>query len=229
MTDDHECITQQLWAMQTPIGAAWTESMQLGCKYHEQARDDFCKDVQAKNACLAEQLGLCAMRLNLLKVNAPAMTHASSPVACDPDRAQEAKLAVERELEEARGQLAVYQQREEGLEEQDRLARSIWGARRLPDATWDLPTEMLCSPDTKPLTVGRVISNLGYRVTPARVHRICAHVQAAYTRKHGRIPVPVVYYDENGTPDRVSCYTEADRELIAGVVQEQHAMLQALS
>jgi hypothetical protein len=36
----------------------------------------------------------------------------------------------------------------------------------------------------------------------------------------------VVYYDETGTPDRVSCYTEDDRELITDVVRGQHAMLQ---
>jgi hypothetical protein len=226
--NQNDCpTTQQLWSMQTPIGAAWTESMRLGYKYHDQARDEFFKDVQAKNAYLAEQLGVCAMQLNLLKVIPASSPSAASPVAaCDPGCEQEAKLIVERELEEARERLAVYQQREEELDEQDRLARRIWGARRMPDASWDRPAELVCPARAKPLTVGKIISELGYKATPARVHRVCAHVQEAYTRAHGRVPVPVVYYDETGTPDRVSCYTEDDRELITDVVRGQHAMLQ---
>jgi hypothetical protein len=59
--------TKQLWSMTSgaPIGASWTESMKLGANLHAQARDEFLADVQDKNARMAEQLGLCLMRLHL--------------------------------------------------------------------------------------------------------------------------------------------------------------------
>lgn len=59
-------VTKQLWSMtSTPVGASWTESMKLGAELHSQARDEFMNDVQDKNARLAEQLGICLLRLQM--------------------------------------------------------------------------------------------------------------------------------------------------------------------
>ena len=59
-------VTKQLWSMTSaPIGACWTESMKLGAEFHSHAQDEFLQDVQEKNARLAEQLGICLLRLQL--------------------------------------------------------------------------------------------------------------------------------------------------------------------
>ncbi len=124
----------------------------------------------------------------------------------------------EKELAEAQDRLACYEQRDREEEEQHQLALSIWGARRKPDATWDQPAVLLTR-DDRPLTVGRVVSDLGYRCTSQRVHRISALVQQAYVCAHGRVPIPVIYYDSDGIPERVTSYTESDRDLIETVIR----------
>jgi hypothetical protein len=131
---------------------------------------------------------------------------------------QDKQAALEKELEEARERLACYDRREREEEEQHRLALSIWGARRQPDSTWD-PPPVLLSKDDRPLTVGRVVSDLGHRCTSLRVHRISALVQQAYICAHGRVPMPVIYYDSKGVPERVTSYTESDRGLIEAVIR----------
>jgi hypothetical protein len=136
-----------------------------------------------------------------------------------PHARQDKQAALEKELAEARGRLAGYEQREREEEEQHRLALSIWGARRQPDATWDPPPVLLSGKKVEPLTVGRVVSDLGYRCTSQRVHRISALVQQAYVCAHGRVPVPVIYYDREGVPERVTSYTESDRGLIEAVIR----------
>lgn len=124
---------------------------------------------------------------------------------------------MELELVAARERLAHHERMERMEEEQHQLALSIWGARRRPDATWD-PAPVLLTPDDRPLTVGRVVSDLGYRCTSQRVHRISALVQQAYVVAHGRVPIPKIYYDGEGVPERVTSYVESDRGLIEAVV-----------
>jgi hypothetical protein len=56
------------------------------------------------------------------------------------------------------------------------------------------------------------------RMTSAGVHAFL--VGEAFMRAHGRSPEPHIYYDETGMPVRICCFTERDRELIAGVVSQ---------
>lgn len=115
-------------------------------------------------------------------------------------------------------------ERERAASEQDVLASSIWGQPKQVDASWDPePVDIF---DPRPLTVGRVVSELGYKRTPQHVHRIGALVHEAYVNAYGRSPFPRVHYAQDGTPESVSCYTEDDRGLITGVIVEHAELLQ---
>lgn len=68
--------------------------------------------------------------------------------------------------------------------------------------------------EDRPLTVGRVLADLGVVCSPRQAHRLCRSVHDAYIRAHGCSPTPRLYYDEDGTPVRFGCFTEADRDFI---------------
>ena len=139
--------------------------------------------------------------------------------------AQISKIVLESELHEARVKLEAFERLKREEEEQDKLSAAIWGCKRQPDATWDAQPVLLTEVD-KPVTVGRIAGELGVNcLTPASVPRLCAQVHQAYVRARGKAPIPVVYYDKDGVPERVSCYTERDRELITGVIREQACCL----
>jgi hypothetical protein len=201
ISENRSC-TQQLWAM-APIGAAWTESMQLGAEYQAKAQIEYYRDIEVKNAELSGHLGACVMRMRFQDELVSRLTSE--------------KAGLERELALLRDSLA--QCRSAGLDEQDALAREIWVplTRKQPDATWDQAPVLLSDVDS-PITVGGVASEMGFQCTAWHVHRLSAFVREAYLEQHKRPPVPVVYCDRNSTPDRISCYTERDRELIRGVV-----------
>jgi hypothetical protein len=203
--------------------------MQLGAVLHAQAREEYAQEVQRKNAQLSEQLGLCMLQLDLRCEE----LEAAQVVCCSPpsspqltDKCSQARKAVlEDELKAAREKLEEYERREREELEQDRLAVAIWGCKRQPDATWDTPPTMLSEVD-RPITVNRVAGELGLKCrTPGSAHRLYARVHEAYLRAHGRPPTPMIYYDGDGIPERVSCYTERDRGLILGVLKEQRDCL----
>jgi hypothetical protein len=214
--------TEKLWSM-VPVGAAWTESMKLGGELHEKAREEYLCDLRMKNNELAEQLGLYSMQLHVtleemkaLQVGGSKVSPPLSPLTLSK---QEESARLKQELEAARLQLECYHKKENDELQQDSLAFEIWGSKKQPDATWDPAPSLLDDPILrKPLTVGRVVNELGLRCTAKNVHRLSAHVHQAYIRAHGKPPTPAVYYDNEGLPERVSCYTEEDRDLITEVV-----------
>ena len=60
------CPVKQLWTM-TPIGAAWTEGMQLGGQLHGQAIDEFYQDLYDTNLRLNAELGAAKLRLQFAR------------------------------------------------------------------------------------------------------------------------------------------------------------------
>ncbi len=71
----------------------------------------------------------------------------------------------------------------------------------------------------RPLTVGKVAADLGFKCSAQSLHRLGSHVRDAFMRAHGRVPEPRVFYDRPGVADKIGCFTERDRELIAAVVR----------
>lgn len=70
--------------------------------------------------------------------------------------------------------------------------------------------------------MGKVVADLGFTASTQQLHRLSILVHHAYARLHGDPPIPRIYYDANGTPERLCCYTEAERGLILDVL-EKHA------
>ena len=224
------CPVKQLWTM-TPIGAAWTESMQLGGQLHGQAIDEFYQDLYDSNVRLNGELGAAHLRLQFANESVEKM------------RATNRTLLAS--LQEAKKELELLRTEKEGREELERLAVDIWGPaskRAKPDGSWD-PAPVLLSPEPSPcrpcrshppshglapvcinpsdppVTVGRIAAELGYKCDAHHVHLLGGHVREAFMRAHGRAPEPLVYYDDKGVASRIGCFTERDRELISCVVQ----------
>lgn len=134
--------------------------------------------------------------------------------------AQERNYSLEEEVKGLQAKLDDYQRREREEAEQDLLAASIWGhpVNKQPDGSWDAKSSSLFDP--RPLTIGKVVTEMGYKRTPQQVRRICQLVRRAYTASYNRAPVPKVFYNADGSLNAISCYTEDDRLLIQLVITE---------
>jgi len=251
--------TKQLWSM-TPIGAAWTESMQLGGQLHGAAIEEFYRDMYATNVELNSELGATQLHLQFARESMEQLRAVNRSVMLSLQEAnQELELLRkereenQRALQDANQELDVLRKERDARDELEKLACDIWGpaTRSRPDATWD-PPPVLLSPEPKgktvnpgrhhggatttttttggtstlscvnptdpPVTVGKIAAEMGFRSDAQHVHRLGGFVREAFMRAHGRSPEPHIYYDETGMPVRICCFTERDRELIAGVV-----------
>ena len=221
MEDGVACVCpEQLWNFPA-IGAAWTESMQLGSAMHTPALQDFCKDLEHKNVQLGNELSITMLQLHIARE--------------DLEKVRAANHDLQRRVDEAEVELALLRKAREERMEQEQLAADIWGPvmKPRPDATWDPPPTLLASEGKRgahplwttgtrdqPLTVGKVAADLGYQCTAQHIHRLGTHVREAFMRANGRAPEPIVFYDRDGMPERVSCFVERDRPLIETVVRK---------
>ena len=233
---------KQLWTM-TPVGAAWTESMELGGQLHGQAIDEFYQELYDSNVKLNGELGATRLHLQFARETA--------------EQVRTTNRALLLSLHEAHVELELLRKERAAQAELDRLAVDIWGPvkRSKPDGSWDPPPVLLCStpspkpgviavktannpgrnhplspsggssnvclnPSDPPITVGRIAAELGFKSDAMHVHRLGGHVREAFMRAHGKAPEPLVYYNEGGVATRIGCFTERDRELIACVVRE---------
>ena len=235
------CPMKQLWTM-TPVGAAWTESMELGGQLHGQAIDEFYQELYDSNVKLNGELGATRLHLQFARETA--------------EQVRTTNRALLLSLHEAHVELELLRKERAAQAELDRLAVDIWGPvkRSKPDGSWDPPPVLLCSttpspsslavktannpgrnhslspsgassnvclnPSDPPITVGRIAAELGFKSDAMHVHRLGGHVREAFMRAHGKAPEPLVYYNEGGVATRIGCFTERDRELIACVVRE---------
>ena len=198
-TDGGSC-TRQLWAM-TPIGSAWSESMQVGAELHAQAQREYYMDVEAKNAQMGAELGVCVMRMRFLEDSVQRLTGE--------------KLGLEQLVDSLRSELERH--RMLGAE-QDALARGLWvPIRSEADASWDA-APVLLSDFERPITVGGIAAELGFKCGSQDVHRLGRFVRDAFLHEHDRVPVPMVYYDKTKAAKGLCCYTERDRALITAVI-----------
>jgi hypothetical protein len=202
---DCTSCTQQLWAM-PPIGAAWTESMHLGAELHDDAKDQYCRDVELNCVRIAQEFSICLQELRIM-----------GDTVCKL-RAENENL--EQELSDVRGQLERIQRERKELEEQEALAKSIWGPiARLPDASWDTaPVLLSADPMDQPVSISRITSDLGFKNSAEHIHRLTGFVRQAFSVAKRPLTGPRVYYDSGGIPERLSCYTERDRDIITAVV-----------
>jgi hypothetical protein len=202
-----------LWGMTPPaIGAAWTESMQLGAALHDEGREEYCRELESKNLALGRDLGVSQLQLHIAREDLEKVR------ACK--RALESQLEdTARELQEANVELSLLKREREERLEQERLAVEIWGprTRTQPDATWD-PAPVLLTAEDPPITVRGVAAELGFKLSRRDLQDVGSHVRDAFMRAHGRVPELRVFHGKDGAADRIGCFTERDRKLITAVV-----------
>lgn len=180
-----------------PIGAPWTPSMILGAQMEQKARDEYFTEIVTKNQVLEEELLQCRMQMK-----------AANSFAAKQD---ERILALEDEVRFYREMLIKSEQGQMGIR--------IWGAQERQPSLWDKGVLSKLE-DEHPLTVGKVVSDLGRLLAPSQLHRLSVLVHRAYMHLHGVSPRPRLFYGPDGVPERVCCYTEGDRELIIRVTRE---------
>lgn len=212
------CGCEQLWSMSpAPLGAAWTESMQLGAVLKDEAREAYCKELEAKNTELWKEVSISHLQLHVMREDLEKVRECR--------RALESQLeSVAQQLQEAQLELGLLRREREERLEQERLAVEIWGPRTRPepDATWD-PPPVLLSQEDPPITIRKVAADLGVQFTRRELHEVGSHVRDAFMRAHGRLPELRVFTGSDGVSERIGCFTERDRELIASVVRAHAA------
>jgi hypothetical protein len=217
---EYASCTEQLWGMTATIQAPWIpagDNQTSGCRVRE---------AELKNIELNRELGVLLLQMHIARED------------LENSRAERAELHCKLE-DEARGSRALLQElHDKGRalqdslielallrserEEQERLAVEIWGPlnRRQPDATWDPPPVLLYSrPSNEPLSICTVAADLGFKHGAQQIHGLGAHVREAFMSVHGRAPEPRVFFNKDGTADRVGCFTEGDRDFLAAVVR----------
>jgi hypothetical protein len=128
------------------------------------------------------------------------------------------KKDLEQQLVSVRTELAQCKE----LEEQEALVKTIWGPIvREVDSTWDPPPVLLTGdPLDHPVTLGRIAADLGFKNSAQHVRRLMWFVRQAFVDCGREHTGPKVYYDSGGEPERLSCFTERDREFISSVIQQ---------
>lgn len=213
------CSCEQLWNMSPiAIGAAWTESMKLGAVLKDEAREAYCKELETKNMELWKEVSVSHLQLHILREDLGTVR--------ERDRALKLQLdSVTEELEETQAELSLFRRERAERLEQEWLAVEIWGPRTrpVPDATWD-PSPVLLSEEDPPITVRRVAADLGMCFASGKeLQEVEVRVRDVFLHVHGRAPVLRVFNGPDGASERVGCFTERDRELIASVVRA-HAL-----
>jgi len=143
------------------------------------------------------------------------------------------KVALQQaELETCKKRLEEFERKEEA---QNRLSQEIWGPMpRRGDmrdtSTWDTLPVLLDSPASKdfldsPLILTHVAQEMGFTCRPSELRRLTTSVYDAYLRAHGHAPTPKIWYDADGTPLRLCCFTQRDRDLVMRVITRDGAML----
>lgn len=215
--------------MAPTFDAPWTD-LQVEEDLRKNERFQF--ELRSKNIELNRELGVLLLQMHigredLEKMRAEKRELEARLEVAVRDLHDSSSLLEEkkRELQELRMELALLRSEREEQQEQEQLAVEIWGpaSRRQPDATWDPPAVLLFSQGKRekdlPLTVGRVAADIGVKCSAQSLHRLGSHVRDAFMRAHGRAPEPRVFYNGNGVADKIGCFTERDRELIAAVLR----------
>lgn len=212
------CSCEQLWNMSPiAIGAAWTESMKLGAVLNDEARETYCKELETKNAELWKEVSVSHLQLHILREDLGKVRERGRALKLQLD-------SVTEELQETQAELSLLRREREERLEQERLAIEIWGPRTrpVPDATWD-PPPVLLSQDDQPITVRRVAGDLGVHFSRKELQEVEVRVRDVFLHAHGHAPVLRAFHGPDGASERVGCFTERDRELIASVVRA-HAL-----
>lgn len=109
---------------------------------------------------------------------------------------------------------------------QEFLTRKLWPpVERTVQGyeSWDSSPEILrsgmaLSTTSSPITLSQVLRGLGFQCSGSDVRRLAAVVHEAFVREYGHPPRPKVYYDNSGQAERLSCFTEDDRDFLERVL-----------
>lgn len=183
-------------------------SMQFASLHQERAEQQFLRD---KNTILAGQLCIKTLELDIAH-----------------NRLMELSASIESLEQRLANAISELQQYRDKDEAQNRMQQEIWGPlkRSEPDGSWNPAPVLLDSPVLRmsaacpgpPITLSQVLRSLGLHYSGRVVRNLGAIVHDAYVSKHGHPPRPIIYYDGEGQAEKVSCYTEEDRNFIEDVV-----------
>lgn len=140
-------------------------------------------------------------------------------------------LACIQSLEEQNDALAAQLQRLSDKDDvQVKLSQEIWSSDTT-SSCWDSSLEFKDNPALRaapspPITLSQVLRGLGYQCSGTDLRKLAAMVHEAFMRKHGHPPRPMIYYDDEGQAERLSCFTENDREFLENVLTSS-ALLKA--
>lgn len=192
-------------------------SMHFAREYQDNAEKQFLLD---KNTILTGQLCIKTLELDIAHNNIQELR------ACIQSLEDKNSLLT--------SELKQFRDKEEA---QARLSQEIWTPveRKIqaPSSTsaWNPSPEFLDNPAVRtgtspPITLSQVLRGLGYQCSGTDLRKLAAMVHEAFQLKHGHPPRPMIYYDDEGQAERLSCFTEDDRGFLEEVLTSS-ALLKA--
>lgn len=205
-------------SMLIPTGDPADSSMQAAAIFQSRAEHEYTNDMYGSNRELQVRLRLRTFALEVAKSSVETL--------------KTRVTTLEEELESCKKKLEEFYQKEEA---QNRLSQDIWGPIRggVRDTSgWDALPVLLDSPVSRdyldsPLILTHVALEMGFTCRPSELRRLTTLVYDAYIGVHGYPPTPKIWYDVDGTPQRLCCFTQRDKDLVMRVIaKEGHALFQ---
>lgn len=196
-------------SMLIPNGDPADHGMQVGAIYQGIAEREYANDTFASNRELQVKLRLRTFALDVAKSSIETL---KTRVA-----------TLEEELETCKKKLDEFYKKEEA---QDRLSQDIWGPMRRDTSAWDVMPVLLDSPASRefldrPLILTHVALEMGFTCRPSELRKLTTLVYDAYIGLHGYPPSPKIWYGMDGTPQRVCCFTQRDKDLVMSVISKE--------
>lgn len=204
-------------SMLIPDGDRSNPSMQAAAMLQGRAEQQYVNEMFGRNRELQVRLRLRNFALEVAKGSIETLKSRVS--------------SLEAELETSKKKLEEFYQKEEA---QNRISREIWGPIRRggerDTSAWDPLPVMLDGAASleymdRPLILTHVALELGYTCQPPELRRLTTLVYDAYIRLHGHAPAPKIWYDEDGTPRRLCCFTQREKDLVISVIMKEGSSL----
>lgn len=204
-------------SMLIPTGFPSDPNMQTAAVLQREAEREYVNDTFAENRELHLKLRLGNFALEVSKNSI--------------EKLKEKVASLETELDLCKKRLEEFERKEAA---HDRICQDIWGPIRRGErdtSMWDPLPCLLDSPVStdymnRPLILTHVAEEMGYKCnTPSDLRRLTTSVYDAYTRVHGYAPSPKIWYDVDGNPQRLCCFTQRDKDLVMSVIAKEGATL----
>ena len=229
--EEGQPILESLWDVPAPfmqVGSVYSASMQAGATLQEEAELSYARDIISKNMEMCRLLGLRTLALTVADESIVSLKGRIAALEAGLAEEQASSARLKFELGQQRERIVEYEAKDAAL---DRINFDVWEpmGRRAAYFQDQLPV-LLDSPCTdsymdQPLQLGRVVRDMGFVCKPTELRRLGALAYHAFARVHGTAPVARVFYVRDGSPQRVSCFTRRDRDLVINVITEHRGKL----